>query len=101
MENFVFTPANSEHIYSELERIYRKIGGTRSVYTNHHDFIRQDYDMSRSEVAQTETHPIDLYICAILMVLYDMPKWIELEEDEFSLIKSLYGRAIDHRSNFN
>lgn len=100
MEHFVFKSTKEGQICSDLEKIYRKIGGLRSVYTNHHDFIRQDYNMSRSEVAQTEVHPIDLYICAILMVLYDIPKWMELEEDEFSLVKSLYQRAIDHRVNF-
>jgi hypothetical protein len=92
-------PDETLSVIENLKIVYDKISN-RSVYTNHHDFIRQKYDMSRSEVAQYPATELELYSCAILQALDSAYQWLKLDEQEFTFVKSVFEIAINHRDHF-
>lgn len=92
-------PDKTLSVIANLKIVYNKLS-SRSVYTNHHDFIRQKYNMSRSEVAQYPATELELYSCAILQALEGTCQWLELDEREFTFVKSVSEIAINHRDHF-
>jgi len=92
-------PDKNLSVIDNLKMVYDKLS-SRSVYTNHHDFIRQSYNMSRSEVAQYSATELELYSCAILQDLEGGYQWMKLTEQEFTFVKSIFEIAINHRDHF-
>jgi hypothetical protein len=92
-------PDKNLSVIANLKIVYDKLS-SRSVYTNHHDFIRQKYDMSRSDVAKYMATELELYSCAILEALDDGYQWMKLTEQEFAFVKSIFEIAINHRDHF-